>query len=240
MLCDRGHSMRDESSGKIILAGFFSLVFSALAARSSAQAWVAPKGEMSVSLAYQFADFKGHLNQHGNEIPLGGSRSQSVTLDIDSSLTDRFAFTASLPYVATRNGKDPSPAAGHTGIDDGHYHSTWQDYHFNVRYNLLTKPVVLTPFVGMVIPSHHYATIGEAAPGRDLRETHIGFDGAHVRAAVAERVCRPATITSVLRESAGNLDQSHGGGLFARLLSDFANLASGNCQLAADARRIAN
>jgi hypothetical protein len=141
-----------------------------------AQAWIGPKGEVSASLTYQFADYLGHLDEKGNKVHLSPSRAQGITIEAAYNVSDRLAVGVSLPYTATQNGKDPSPTSGHVGIDDGRYHASWQDYHFDVRYNVLMRPLVLTPFFTYVQPSHHYPTIGEAGSGRDLREAHIGFD----------------------------------------------------------------
>lgn len=144
------------------------------------QAWVAPRGETTVSLTFQIGEFKGHLDENGNRIPLGGSRSRTMALDVEHSLTDRLAITAGLPYVAGKNGRDPSPAAGRTGIDDGRYHSTWQDFRLGARYNILTHPIVVTPLILFRIPSHSYHTIGEAAVGRNLREEQLGIAVARI------------------------------------------------------------
>ena len=154
-----------------------SIAIALLAApQSFAQAWVAPKGEIDVSLSYQFSDYLGHLNENGDKIHLGASRAHGLTLGVEYSFSDRFAVSASLPFAATQNGKDDSPTSGHHGIDDGHYHSAWQDYHFEARYNVLTDPLVVTPFIGYVLPTHDYATIGEAGAGRDLQELHVGVN----------------------------------------------------------------
>lgn len=157
-------------------AMFVVAVFEIVCAPCFAQAWIAPKGETTVSLTFHFSDFLGHLDRNGDKVYLGASRSQGLTLGVDYSATDRLAFGFSVPYTATQNGKDPSPVLHREGIDDGKYHATWQDYHFDVRYNMLMRPVVLTPFLTYVQPSHHYESIGEAGAGRDLRELRVGFN----------------------------------------------------------------
>jgi hypothetical protein len=58
--------------------------------------------------------------------------------------------------------------------DDGTYHSTFQDFTTDVRYNLTQRRVVLTPFFRVVIPSNNYTYFAHSAAGRDLREIHIG------------------------------------------------------------------
>jgi hypothetical protein len=53
---------------------------------------------------------------------------------------------------------------------------TLQDFRFELRHNIANNPVMLTPFIAAVVPSHKYETIGEAAPGRHLFEFHTGVN----------------------------------------------------------------
>lgn len=143
---------------------------------ASAQAWVSPKGETSVGAVYQFSDFLGHVDNSGTRMAENGSQAHALSLQLDYSPTERLAIGAVLPYTVTRLGSNYNFRVNHTGVDDGRYHGTWQDYRFDVRYNLRSAPLVVTPFLALVVPSHRYATIGEVAPGRDLRETHAGVN----------------------------------------------------------------
>ncbi len=140
------------------------------------QAWIAPRGETSVSLTFQRTEFQGHFYFDSSKVPHGGSHSRSLALGIEHSLTDRLAISASIPFVGSENGIEPQPVLGRSGIDDGNYHSTWQDFRFGARYNLFNGPVVVTPSLSLRIPSHRYPTIGEAAVGPRLRETTLGAD----------------------------------------------------------------
>jgi hypothetical protein len=142
-----------------------------------AQAWIEPKGETSVSLTYQYSDYLGHLDNAGNGVAENGSQAQIATLDVDYSVTDRLAISFSVPYTLSRLGNNPSPhLVDRTGINDGHYHGAWQDYDLELRYNVLMQPLVVTPFLSFVVPSHDYQTVAAEAVGRDLRETHLGMN----------------------------------------------------------------
>ena len=147
-----------------------------LAAPMFGQAWTGPRGETTVSLAFQRTEFTGHVLPNGDRIHVGGSHSRSFALGVEHSVTDRLALSMSIPYVSSKNGVDPQPVLGRTGIDDGQYHSTFQDFRFGARYNLLARPVVVTPMIALRIPSHEYPTIGEAAVGPRLKELQVGFD----------------------------------------------------------------
>ena len=63
-------------------------------------------------------------------------------------------------------------------IDDGTWHATIQDLRFDVRYNvtrnLWNTGIVLTPFVGSVMPSHEYPYFVHAGFGRNLQEIQAG------------------------------------------------------------------
>lgn len=159
-------------------AAAFSLLLAAPALWG--QAWVAPRGETTIALTFQRTEFQGHFTSDGSRIPHGGSHSRSLALSIEHSLTDKLAVSASVPYVASENGLDPQPVLGRSGIDDGNYHSTWQDFRLGARYNVLDGPVVVTPMLQLRIPTHSYPTIGEAAVGPGLRELQMGIDAGHL------------------------------------------------------------
>lgn len=134
-----------------------------------------------MTLTLERTEHEGHYLDNGDRLQKGGSHATALAIDLDYSVTDRLAVNAWVPYVFSKNGPDPSLAClCRTGIDDGSYHSTLQDFRFGARYNVAMQPVVFTPYVLLRIPSHHYATAFEAAPGRDLRETQVGFATAKV------------------------------------------------------------
>jgi len=159
-----------------VRAGFAAIGAAILAAPLLGQAWIGPRGETTVSLTFQRTEFTGHTLPNGDRIHVGGSHSRSLALGIERSVTDRLALNISIPYVSSGNGVDPQPVLGRTGIDDGRYHSTFQDFRFGARYNVLAHPVAVTPLVVVRIPSHAYSTLGEAAVGPRLREVQAGVD----------------------------------------------------------------
>jgi hypothetical protein len=121
------------------------------------------------------------------EIPdLGRMESNAVLFDLTYGVSDRVAVGVSLPLIMSRYTGN-FPHLGRFGepspIDDGAWHTTGQDFRFNVRYNVLTGPVVVTPFVGGAVPSHDYAHYGHASPGRQLPEMLAGVSVAKLFAA---------------------------------------------------------
>jgi hypothetical protein len=80
--------------------------------------------------------------------------------------------TVGIPVVASRY-RGIFPHRPIT-LDDGEWHTTAQDFRFNVRYQALRGPIVVTPFVGTDIPSHDYVFYAHAAPVRQLKEMSAG------------------------------------------------------------------
>jgi hypothetical protein len=158
------------------------------AAPVHAQAWLPAKGEGSVSVLFSSMLMKDHMwpAGTGGNPNLGRMDSNAVLFDLTYGVSDRVAVGVSLPVVTSRytganphlgRFNEPSP------IDDGRWHTTGQDFRFNVRYNVWTGAVVVTPFVGSVVPSHDYYDYGHASPGRDLPEVLAGVSVAKLFAA---------------------------------------------------------
>lgn len=144
---------------------------------AQAQAWTPPKGEASLGLSYQNYYTRDHLFSRGESFDGGRIRMNIVTLGIGYSLTDRLAVSAGLPYVEARyDGKAAHEPNPQNSIEDGQYHGTFTDYAFDVRYKLLTNPVVITPFVSASFPSHRYVTFAHSAPGVGLNQYAVGVN----------------------------------------------------------------
>src|SRR5205823_7124560 len=153
------------------------------------QAWTPPKGELNLALTYHNLYVADHLNSDGSVFNDGQVFTHMMTLDLTYAFTDRLALKVGLPYVGARY-DGPSPHARlldpgpvpHTpcspcGIDTGEYHSTFQDFNVDLRYNLVKKrSLVITPFFDATIPSHDYTYFAHSAVGRDLREFRLGVN----------------------------------------------------------------
>jgi len=142
-----------------------------------AQAWLPPKGEAWFSVGYgnifSTKHYFGTVNPgEGSTIDVGHTRGNSIAVQLGYALSNRFSFSVGLPYEIY---KYYGPAPHPTVQDDGRYHGTWQDYHFNLAYQLVKGNAAVAPFVTAVIPSHDYQYFAHAAPGKDLREYSLGF-----------------------------------------------------------------
>ena len=139
---------------------------------SAGQAYIPPKGDGTVSVAFQSVHSAPQLDSNG----FGGDPgedwdSQALICHVEFGLTDRIAVHASLPFMMTRYvGSNP-----HNDYDDGTYHGAFQDFYFGMRYGVVQSPgFALAPFVEVVIPSHRYQSQVQSAPGRDLRVLLVG------------------------------------------------------------------
>ena len=162
------------SVGGVALLG---LALAPCAAR--AQAWLPQKGSFSYTIDYTGVLNKKHYTNDvcrpvcPDEVDVGHTDNQVLSLSASYSPTDRISVNASLPVVRTRY-RGPGLGGHDHEIDDGSWHSTITDLQLTVNYQLVSGAFGLAPYVGAVIPTHDYTTFGHSAPGRGLNEYWVG------------------------------------------------------------------
>src|SRR3954470_5107599 len=155
---------RPRRSTSVAVLTLASLIATAAAAR--AEAFVPEQGEGTVSILFQDALVKYHYLPT-TPVDRGHVHSDSMLVDVTYGLTDRIAVSIGIPWIAAKyTGATPHPLVDSSGpvpvlyggnpLDDGSYHATFQDFRFDVRYNLTKRGLILTPFVGSILPSHDY------------------------------------------------------------------------------------
>lgn len=167
-----------------------SMMVTVCASPARAQAYVPAKGEGTVSVLYQDVFVKYH-SAGPARVDAGPIQAKTLFLDVTYGVTDNLAISFGIPWVAGQyTGPSPHPQAdlsgpdptfyGVTPLDDGTYHQTWQDFRFDLRYNItrMKRWMVLTPFIGSTMPSHDYTSFAHAAPGRNQKELQVGVSGA--------------------------------------------------------------
>src|SRR5207253_1208432 len=90
-------------------------------------------------------------------------------------------------------------------VDNQRYHGTTQDFRLELAGNAIKHPFALTPFCAVVVPSHHYDVVGEAAPGRDLKELWVGLNAGRFLAPVLPRSYVQARYTYVFSQRFENV-----------------------------------
>jgi hypothetical protein len=173
--------MNKNAARRAFLAALSGLLAAFVSEPAIGQAWLPPKGEAWLSLGYgntfSTKHYLGVADPDGTTTTdAGHTRMQSAGLTLGYGITDRFAAAVGIPFVAGKYmGTNPHQSNGviSTG-DNGFYHGTFQDYRFNLSYRLFDGAAAVAPYFTAVIPSHSYSYFSHAAPGRDLREFHLG------------------------------------------------------------------
>ncbi len=137
------------------------------------QAWTPAKGELDLALSYQNLYVKDHVLSDGTRFYDGRIYSRGMIMDMTYGFTDRLALKVALPYIASRY---DGPTPHQLPLDGGRYHSTFQDFNVDLRYRITKARFVVTPSVGVLVPSHQYEYFGHSAVGRDLREFRLGVN----------------------------------------------------------------
>jgi hypothetical protein len=151
-------------------------VHAALAFPVSGQAWLPLKGSGSVSTTYSNMYVRNHVTFNGTRNPSQGRiRTNLLLTSFEYGITDKVALSADLAYVASKWVPVPGQK-GHGPNDTGSYHPAFQDAHLELRYNALAKALVVTPFIGTIIPTHDYEVRGHSAVGRGFHELLIGVN----------------------------------------------------------------
>jgi hypothetical protein len=136
------------------------------------QAWTPPRGEGYVSLTFEDMFVKDHFLSSGDRIDIGHIRTIGLIQSIQYGITDRLGASLSLPVVASKYyGPDPHQIP----IDNGNYHGGIQDFRIGLQYNVRRRPVALTPFVTLIIPSRDYTYYAHSAVGTHQPELGLGI-----------------------------------------------------------------
>ena len=169
-LCDRAFAL-------ILL---ISAAVLAVPASGWAQAWLPAKGEGYVSTIYTNVFTDTHYLPT-TRYDIGRIYSNVFLLDATYGVADRIAVSVSLPLVFSRyQGVNPHPGTQSIVMDDGTWHSTFQDFRFNLRYNAVRGPLVITPFIGSALPSHKYEYLGALGGWTAAPRTSCGRHGRSV------------------------------------------------------------
>ena len=151
--------------------------------------WIPPKGEVAVVTSYQWVDTDRHLfsdltgaeltpfeiargtDYQTNSLDFGRVVSHALVVDADLGVTDRFALSGSLAFIAPRY----RGAFGHPGTgDNGSFHPSVQDLQIGARYMWSNDVWALTPFTAFTTPVADYEVLAHAAQGLGLKMLEVG------------------------------------------------------------------
>ena len=142
------------------------------------------KGSGSVRLEYQFIH-TGPFNSSIGDIDIGETDSHVFMLSGNYALNDRWTVSASLPYIKKRHQgalpHDPVleltafDAPDKSLIDDGNFHSDWEDLYVGVSYAAIQGDRwSVYPFVSVGVPTNDYPFYAHAAVGRNIWHVPVG------------------------------------------------------------------
>jgi hypothetical protein len=140
-----------------------------------AQAWLPLQGDGQVTITYENLYVRDHFDYTGKRFDAGPIRTNTVITTLEYGLTNKLTLDSELTHVTSKYEGFVGPVP-HGPPDTGFYHPTFQDLRIGVRYNVLSRQFVVTPFIAVVIPTHHYETRGHTAVGRDVRELQFGVN----------------------------------------------------------------
>ena len=158
------------------------LVLVTAAAPAGAQSMVPPRGAGEIGFLYQSGLVKNHLMTEV-EVDVGHIKSHALMVDFSIGLGRNFALGVGVPLVTAKydgnlghrpNAQEMPLHPTFTFIDDGRYHTAWQDLRFELRYALEKGGMHVMPFVTVIIPSHSYEYLAHSAVGRRVREVRVG------------------------------------------------------------------
>ncbi|HEX6850277.1 MAG TPA: hypothetical protein VF139_02635, partial [Candidatus Polarisedimenticolaceae bacterium] len=146
-----------------------------------AQAWLPPKGWAAITFTTGVSDVGNHLfsstelgagfENGTNEYDLGDIDTRLASVGFQYGISDRFAIGADVAFVNSRYvGDFPE----NPEIDNGEWHGSLADFRAAARFQAYRGRVVVTPFAGVVIPTHDYEHHGHAAAGKGLWEVPVG------------------------------------------------------------------
>ncbi len=159
---------------QVAMAGMSGLLLGATTA--GAQAWLPPKGEATIALGFARVSATEHIDYQGNAVSPGDMIWNNVVSDLSYGVLDRLAVRLNVPFVVSKyDGAFPHPSlVGRTNLDDGAWHSTFQDLLAELRFRATRGSLAVTPFVAVAVPTHYYEYYGHGAAGRKLVEGQIG------------------------------------------------------------------
>ncbi len=155
------------------------------------------EGHGTISISYLDTYVNGFWLTSSIKLPNGVVRSHGVALGLEYYFSDAWSVYASIPFMSNEyQGLQPHcpttappqcagiPALNPQHpesqfIDDGQYHSTWQDLTLGVSYHANVNDYLITPSVTATIPSHDYVFFDNAAVGQRLYQLMLSATLAH-------------------------------------------------------------
>jgi hypothetical protein len=109
-------------------------------------------------------------------------------IGFEYALNERWLVSAGIPWVRRRytgpfphdplNLDPPHPESPF--VDNGEYHSGFQDWMLGVKYRMHVGALVIEPLAEVHVPSHDYAFFAQSAIGQNLWKFELGVELTHL------------------------------------------------------------
>ncbi len=159
----------------LLLSGVALLSLLCEVSPAHAQAWVPEKGILGLNLGYQADKATELVDGSGEESHNVDTLIQAMLFEVDYTPIDRLGLRLFVPGVASRYSGDSDIFVPHGKWDDRETHYSLTDIRLDARYEVLSDPVVLTPLLGVSIPTMDYAINGFAGVGRHTKKAIVGL-----------------------------------------------------------------
>jgi hypothetical protein len=154
-----------------------ALLAASIAVVGSSPSYGQQAGDGSLRFEYQYIH-TGPFDSSIGEIDIGHTDGHTILVSLDYAVTDRWSITASLPWIKKRHqGALPhNPSLDITEwrppdltlVDDGNYHSDFQDIYIGAHFLAKSGPLSIQPFFSFGVPTTNYQIYAHAALGRDV------------------------------------------------------------------------
>jgi hypothetical protein len=160
-------------------SGVVALLSLALASQA-----IAEKGDGSFRLEYQFVE-TGDFESSIGSLDIGETHAHVFMFSGTYQVSDRWTLAASLPWIKKRHqGALPHnpaleltayPQADQSLIDDGNYHSDWEDFYVSATFSAHQGDRwSVSPFISIGVPTNDYPFYAHAAVGRNIWHVPVG------------------------------------------------------------------
>lgn len=154
-------------------------------------------GHGSISIAYLNSYVNGFWLDSHTEAPNGAVRSRGAALQVEYFVADAWSVYAGVSFLSNKyQGQVPHcpttapPECANIPplnpqhpespfLDDGQYHSSWQDFTLGVAWHTQIQDYYIVPSLTATIPSHDYPFFSNAAVGQRLHQLLAAVSFSH-------------------------------------------------------------
>lgn len=132
--------------------------------------------------SYQYIRTDGFEATTG-KLDVGTTDTHSLNLEFGYHFAERWAVAVGIPLIRKRyRGPVPhdprllDPPRDSQFIDDGRYHTDFQDWFFKLSYLAREGVLRIEPFAALGVPSNDYPFFGASAVGQNLNKLDVGAE----------------------------------------------------------------